>query len=260
MFNCIICGKTQPLMYKDFRGQYICMSHTDAITCAGCTCYIADKSRARYIGSNAYICEKCNRIHVTADNMETFIRQTLNILYDAGFQDIQRDWITIDIVSRRKMAELVNWLSASGVHYEQSPSKLSIRGRYDFDQKVSVLDFLSPIMFMETLGHELIHSWQLQNNISDYIEYSQNENAKKACEGFANIGSYIVLDSFDNAKFNTEIRAFVRHRKDAMLRSTDPIYGISFQKIMNHFPECDKKRWLLLIKAARQSKIREIVK
>lgn len=148
MVRCIICGNTPDYVYKDFRGNCICTTHKLYLTCAGCSCFLPSKARARNVGSDTFLCDSCSKSHVTEDNMETFIRQTMKILYKAGFQDIQRDWITVKIISRTEMNDMIESKSAMGVHYEQSPSQLTLRGRCDFDQTVNVLDYLSPIVFI----------------------------------------------------------------------------------------------------------------
>lgn len=258
--NCIICGGRPGLYFEDFKGNKVCVHHSSIPHCGGCGAYITDLSTSKWIEKDEYICINCQHNHICEHNLKQFIRQTLDILYSVGFQDIQRDWVIVKLISRQEMNAEVSSMTALGFHTEISPSQLSIRGRSDFNQKVCILNYLSPIEFMQVFAHEILHAWQLQNNLKDYNEYSSNELAKYACEGFAQLGSYIIYDYFDSPKFNSEIRTFVQYKKKLMLNNSDEVYGIPFRKILGSQLESDKTRWLKLIKAARLSQIKEFIK
>lgn len=262
--RCLICNQVPySYYYCDFRGQVVCRHHMNQVKiCGCCNAFIDDLSNATNAGCNTYICNYCMSNHVTQGNMERYIKMTLEILYNVGFQDIQRDWIDIKIISRQEMADIMESASAVGIHFEQSPSQLSIQGRSGFDQAVQILEYLSPIEFMSVLGHEILHSWHLQNNIDEYIKYhfERDEECRLACEGLAQFGSFIIYDFFDSVKFNKEIREYVLYRKHLMLKDRDEAYGISFQKLLKQFPKSDKGTYLDLIKVARQSKLRDYLK
>lgn len=258
-YRCIICGRVPWEYYQDFRGNKICASHDSVPQCVGCGCFILDKNKSQHLSANEYLCETCQKNHVTTMTMKTYIDKTLQILYEVGFRDIQKDWIKVSLMSRAEMNQKIKFITASGFHCEITPSTVSVRGRYDFNQQVCILDHLSPIEFMQVFAHEILHAWQLQNNINDYIDYDTDIFAKRACEGFANLGSYIIYDYFDSPKFNPEIRNFVRFKKSMMEKNTDDIYGLPFRKIINSQDKNDKGRWHKLIKAARESKIKNLV-
>lgn len=257
--KCIICGSDPWRYYEDFRGNVVCTHHNDIKYCSGCGCFVS-ASTAKHIFDDEYLCYNCQVSHVDERSKDKFINNTLDILYNYGFQDIQKDWVQIKLISVKEMKERVPHMSAYGFHTERTLSQVNSRGRFGFDQEVYVLDVLPPIIFMEVFAHEILHAWQLQNNLNDYSDYETDIIAKRACEGFANLGSYIIYDYFDSDKFNKEIRTFVQLKKKQMFESPDDTYGIPFQKIMSKYPLSDKGRWFKLIKDARQSKIREYVK
>lgn len=258
--RCIICGSF-PLgyYYEDFRGNVCCVHHNDIKYCCGCGCFVSP-STAKHIYGDEYLCAKCQTNHITYANKDKFINASLDILYNYGFQDIQKDWVRINLISLKDICERIPEMTAHGFHTERTLSQVNEKGRFGFDQEVYVLDILPPIVFMEVFAHEILHAWQLQNNLNDYSDYHSDIIAQRACEGFANLGSYIIYDYFDSNNFNSEIRQFVQHRKKCMFESKDNVYGLPFQKIMSAYPLDDKSRWLKLIKDARQSKIREYVK
>lgn len=257
--KCIICGSVPWSYYEDFRGNIACSHHNDIKYCCGCGCFVSTSS-AKRIYSDEYLCSNCFATHVKESSKENFINTTLEILYNYGFQDIQKDWVQVKLISVKEMKERMPQMSAYGFHTERTLSQVNSRGRFGFDQEVYVLDILPPIIFMEVFAHEILHAWQLQNNLNDYSEYESDIVAKHACEGFANLGSYIIYDYFDSDRFNDDIRKFVQLKKKQMFESRDETYGIPFQKIMSTYPLTDKGRWLKLIKDARLSKIREYVK
>lgn len=261
MERCIVCGKIPSgEAFQDVRGHVVCKHHKDMVkTCGCCHAFLDDLSKATFVGCDTYICDRCMEYHVNEDNIERYISMTLQILYKYGFQDIQRDWIKIWLISREDMEELLESNTAVGVHFERTPSRLSIEGRSDFDQWVCILDYLSPIEFMQVLAHEAIHAWHLQNNIEEFDRYGSDETCAKACEGFAQIGSYIIYDFFDSKRFNQDIRAYAQFKKVILMNSEDETYGIPLQKLLSVFPSTDEERFLKLIRIARKSKLSDCI-
>ncbi len=258
--KCVICGSSPWSYYSDFRNNIVCSHHNNIQYCAGCGGFIPNISLAKKINKDNLLCEHCQRNHVDSSNLHKFTKLTYDILYHRGFQDIQPDWIIVKLISRDAMDKEVQSLTALGYHTEITRSNLSIRGRSDFNQLVCILNYLMPINFMQVFAHEILHAWQLQNNLNDYTDYDSDIVAKRACEGFANLGSYIIYDYFDSDKFNDDIRSFAQTGKRSLMSSEDDIYGIPFQKIMAAYPINEKGRWLRLIRDARLGKIKDYVR
>lgn len=220
--------------YEDWTGNCICESHGPGTRCASCQRIIGPNVDTKEVELGRYICNLCIENRVTYKDLDWVLKQVLAILHRNGFQDIQCDWVTFKIISKREMDSIFR--DAAGVH---SASII-------YDQIIYVLDYTTKIEFASTLAHELIHAWQMENNIEAYNNYCWgNEVSKKIIEGFAQMGSFLVL--------NTIKHPFAKSRLNDMFRSDDEVYGIPFQKIHKHFMELggDLNAWFGIIREAR---------
>ena len=127
---------------------------------------------------------------------------------------------------------------AAGLH--SGWSEVCVRGRYNFEQTIYVMSHLNKIQFAQILAHEYLHAWQLQNNIWEYNEYENNHKAKCICEGFAQMGSYLVLSTIEHP--------LAKELLEQLFRDDDEVYGKSFQNIFKRFKEIG---WFGIIREAR---------
>ncbi len=138
----------------------------------------------------------------------------LNILASVGFRDIQRDWIDVDYLAPDQMQ--ATQPGAQGFHIASNV----------FDEHIRVIDNLTWQDLYATLAHEYLHAWQMQNETWDFVNYNNSAVAKNTCEGFAQIGAFVVYQYFGRHQ-----DAYSSKKVLGMLCATDPAYGLSFQEL-----------------------------
>ena len=74
---------------------------------------------------------------------------------------------------------------------------------------------LSRVAFAQVLAHEMLHIYQYNRNIHP---------EKSLCEGFCNLGSYVVLKAIHVKEADAAI--------ENMKKCTDPIYGDGFRHLL----------------------------
>jgi len=195
--------------------------------------------------TNRYICKTCLEHEVTEHNMQPILKRVLVYLAAFGFDDIQMDSIAIHIISKSEMQQ--RYGSAAGLHCGYS-TICNEKGRADFHQDIYILDHYNEIRFAGTLAHELIHAWQLEQNITDFNMYNEDDTYRKKCEGFANIGAYIVYKQIYNETKSDIAKLYIEQMKV----ETDEAYGVAFRKI---WERCKKVGRHQIIKEARMNKI-----
>lgn len=237
--RCIYCGKSPSYYYyQDWRGNIVCKEHKSEII--ECDSYFGfyDKTDidVYQVEKDRFVCKTCIDNEVTEDNLDWVKKQVLNMLSKVGFDDIRDDILTIKILSKDLLHQII--ANADGVH--SGWSDICARGRYNFVQTIYMMSHLNQIHFAEVLAHEYLHAWQLQNNIWELNEYEMNYKAKCICEGFAQMGSYLVLSTIDHP--------LAKRLLEMIFQSEDEVYGISFQKI---FKRLEKIGWFGIIREAR---------
>lgn len=171
--------------YADWAGHHICAGHVDSgevHRCDSCGQYITAADKCREVERGRHICLTCLANEVTEDNFDWVLNQVMRRLYKAGFQDIQPDWITFRIVTKKEMSSALGE-NAAGLH----------TGVGIMDQMIWVLNHSNKIAIAATLAHEILHSWQMKNQLAYYRDYSKSETAMRICEGFAQMGSWLML-------------------------------------------------------------------
>ncbi len=195
--------------------------------------------------TDRYICETCLKHEVTEYNMQPILKRVLVYLAAFGFDDIQTDSITIHIISKAEMHK--RYGSAAGLHCGYS-TIFNEKGRADFHQDIYILEHYNEIRFAGTLAHELIHAWQLEQNITDFNKYNDDDTYRKKCEGFANIGAYIVYKQIYKETNSDIAKRYIEQMKE----ETDEAYGVAFRQI---WERCKKVGRHQIIKEARMNKI-----
>ena len=199
------------------------------------------------VSEECYICNECLSHSVTESNMLPHINMVYKLLSEKGFKDIQRDHVRIHVVCREKFAELFpDNPKAVGMHCGGSTIH-DVHGRTGFFQDVYVVDYFHYIEFESILAHELLHAWQLQQNIEDYNQYDQKDERRCLVEGFAQLGTYIVYSHYyktaisvikggNSAMSGKDARFAIKICSDlqkANFEWEDPAYGIAYKKIWN---------------------------
>lgn len=113
---CIHCGK--PISYKyyrDWNDNKVCLEHYEYINCC-CSCLGFVDRDGRQVEHDRYVCSNCLRQEVSPSNMQSHIEFVYKLLYDKGFNDIQRDHIKIEIISKEQMQKLYSEVDAVGLH------------------------------------------------------------------------------------------------------------------------------------------------
>ena len=81
-----------------------------------------------------------------------------------------------------------------------------------------MLTHQSRIEFAGTLAHEMLHAWQVQNDI--YMDSMRTE-------GFCNLGSWLMLQTINHP--------LARHLEEQLFENPDPIYGNGFRMMYKAF-------------------------
>lgn len=236
MDECFYCNSLMigPSYYVDWKGNMACASHANIQRCNSCSCFLKSGMMYKEVESGRYICKDCLNNEVNEENFEWIKRQVMLRLYNVGFQDIQCDWVNFCIISKQQMSEDI------GPGYAGYHTGISI-----LNQTICVLSHTNKIDFSSYLAHELLHSWQMQNILKDYQDYSVNETSMKICEGFAQMGAWLIYDTIEHP--------YAKWSKEMMFKSENEVYGIPFQKIYARFKEVG---WFGIIREARQHKLR----
>lgn len=268
--KCIYCGKllNDPYCYKDWNDNRVCVEHIDLVgRCSGCFSYFFRGGKV--VEPNRCVCNYCLENEVNEANINTHIDYVYNCLYERGFNDIQRDHITIHLVSKQRMRELYPEGEALGLHSGYS-IVFNEKGRKDFKQNIYILTHLHFVKFEATLAHELIHGWQLQQNIEDYNGYITEENRKARTEGFAQLGSYILFaerwkeaescctgaNGIMRKEKALTLMRFSEGRMKVQNENTDPYYGECYRKIKKRV---DDVGWTQIIREARLDQLKNYI-
>lgn len=270
--NCVYCGKPvyNTYYYKDWAENKVCVEHYDLIgRCSGCFRFVVGEGKI--VEQNRCVCNSCLENEVNDVNIKVHIDYVYDLLYERGFIDIQRDHITIELVSKKKMDELFHEGEALGLHSGYS-DVWNEKGRKDFKQNIYVLNHLHFINFEAILAHELIHGWQLQQNIEDLNGYGSDDKKKARAEGFAQLGCYIVYsERYKEAKAKCALANSDKEKNDATLRRNlcvyqmrsrkndpSPYYGEAFRKILKRVKQ-KGLGWEQIIREARLDQLKNYV-
>ncbi len=205
--KCYICGKTiESSYYVDWANHAVCGHHRASIKqCVSCSQFCDDS--AIDIGLGGKFCSYCQK-HIMTKEDCTHVIGYINRLY-----------------SKSEIGEIHNWhlkvIDATAL--QKRTGSVMTRGlavRYGNDYTVYVYRQLSKVQFAGVLAHELLHIWQ----------YNRNYNPTPwLCEGFCELGSYIVLSKINNDEAKAAI--------EIMLASTDPVYGEGFRRCKQLFEQ-----------------------
>ena len=102
---------------------------------------------------------------------------------------------------------------------------------------IQILNYMSPLVFQQTLAHELTHAFTNENGIGN----------KQRIEGFCNWVSYLFLVHIQNTG-NDRRQAEAATRLERMESDPSPTYGQDFREIRNFLANRDRgtvRAWFL---------------
>lgn len=219
LLRCYICGNIiQGSYYRDWADHPICIDHKDVCHCVSCGQFCNIKSID--IGNGSRLCSYCQEHMMTKEDCKYIVR-FVNRIY-----------------SNTVMGEIHNWnlktIDAVALH-NRTGSK-NIRGlaeRCGDKYTVFVYRQLSKVQFANVLAHELLHIWLYNRGVNPI---------PIMCEGFCNLGSYVVLSNINNSEAKATLHS--------MIVSSDPIYGDGLRICKTMF---DKGGWREVIKALEKN-------
>ena len=200
--NCFYCGRSIiGRYYYDWAGHAVCEKHfANIVICASCGQYC--DSHARDIGMGMKVCSHCQKYRIEqtdCDKIINFIKR----IYAQTEIGLITNWHLI-MVSAEKMYQLTHDKNTRGLAQ-------AVGSNYT----IFVYRELSRVAFAQVLAHEMLHIYQ----------YNRNINPKKQlCEGFCNLGSYVVLKAIHVNEADAAI--------ENMKKCTDPIYGDGFRHLL----------------------------
>lgn len=220
--KCFICGEyIRTSYYSDHNGHYACGNH-DVGTCFVCLS-ICDKKNSINVPNYGLICPECTKKNID-ENLALRLIQYVNNFYiklGMSFPGHKLYLVSIDEMNKR----IDEGDSALGLAYNN----------YDGIYRICVLKHLSKIAFAGVFAHEILHLWQ----------YGKQINAPKhICEGFCNLGKYLVLSTINKEEAKLRI--------SGMLSDPDPIYGEGFRIVKEVY---DKTGWNGVINMMKQYKV-----
>lgn len=186
----------------DWANNSICAVHKTTIKyCASCGQFC--NKEAKDIGLGQMVCKHCQKYNVTKSigmDIAHFVK---------------------GIYSKTPIGEVTHWhfktIDAQGL-YKKTGDK-NVRGLAQSvgdDYTIYVYMALSRVAFAQVLAHEILHIYQYQNHISP---------PRAKCEGFCNLGSYVILKRINNP----EAKAAIENLKN----NPDLIYGEGFRFMLS---------------------------
>ena len=237
--KCHICKKPiSGRYYVDALEHKICEAHhnNDAVACSSCTGFTTKENP---IPDGRYLCSICTNLALKpGDSIEPVKATVLKTLNKAGFDDLQFEDVTIEVVSAQKLAELYKSpvISIHNKGLAKSSVSMGLTGGKKFNHTIYILNWFNKIEFAGTLAHEMLHAWQVQNDV---------KMSPKLTEGFCNMGAYLMWNTLGSSL--TKIYLKNLHE------SPDPVYGNGFREVYALY---EKWGWKELIRNVREKKLK----
>ena len=239
--DCHICNK--PIVgkyYIDSWGHKVCAIHIEekevlhCSTCTGFTC------KTHSLVDGRFLCPVCmNSAIKRGENIDQVISLVHKNLGLVGFGDINTENIKVQIETAQFMANLrggqIN-TNNKGLALSKVNSSFSLLGgnKLTMQHTIYMLEYQPRVEFAGTLAHELLHAWQVQNDITP---------PPKLCEGLCNLASYYIFTIMSNSLSNILIKG--------LMNSPDPIYGDGFREVYRMYESIN---WEGVIEFYRQKK------
>lgn len=200
MFNkCYVCGKILfTTYYIDWGGHKVCSECAESTPRCVCCGQFCD-SNSIDVGTGERLCTYCQQHYMKKKDCARIVR-FINRIYSKSVIGEIHNW-KLKVMDAPKMLEVTGSPRVRGLAEKRG----DIYTVYIFRQ-------LSKVQFANVLAHELLHIWMYNRKLDPPPEY---------CEGFCNLGSYIVLSNIDIEE--------AKMGRKALMQSDDPIYGEGFR-------------------------------
>lgn len=201
--KCFICNKLiSGQYYYDWAGHRICASHIHNVSkCASCGQFC--DNNAKDIGLGMKICSHCQKYRIERKDSESIIQFVNNIYQNTQIGNITH-W-KLMMVDAETLYKKINDKNARGLAQAVGT-----------EYTIFIFRELSRVSFAQVLSHEMLHVYQYTNHITPQ---------KALCEGFCNLGSYVILSAINNK----EAKAAIENLK----KSPDTIYGDGFRRLLS---------------------------
>lgn len=212
---CYICQKhINGQYYVDWAGHCICASHIQTVVrCASCGQFC--DHHAKDIGIGMKICSHCQKYRVERNDAETIIQFVKNIYQNSPIGNITR-WKLMMVDAETLFKQT------------QDRNTRGLAQAVGTDYTIFIYRELSRVAFAQVLAHEMLHVFQYTNNIKP---------PKAICEGFCNLGSYVILSAINNKEAKAAI--------DSLKNNPDSVYGDGFRLMLSSYKNGG---WLAAIK------------
>lgn len=204
--SCNVCGKMlHGEAYQDWSGNLACKEH-NACFCSSCGRYYG--SKAKEVVPGEWLCETC------VNNLPDKAGVEKTISYIRTFYKQQGLEVTSHIVLKG-----VTTAQMAHLHSKQARGFVELPPDAD-GYHIVVRRYLSRAVLAMILSHELLHIWQFEHQIfpPDAI-----------CEGFCNLGSYLVMQSIHTPTAMGQI--------EMLNGDTDVVYGDGFRKMKEMYEQ-----------------------
>ena len=236
--ECFICKKPiSGRYYSDAFERKMCDSHlnNEAVSCSSCSGFT---TKEHLLNDGRYQCNTCFGMALKpGDNIDQIKKNVINSLNRVGFDDLKIEDITIEIVTAQKLSEITKRpINTNNKGIVRSQTSMSgIFGGKSLKHTIFILTHLNKIEFAGSLAHEMLHAWQVQNNVS---------MSPKMTEGFCNLGAALI---WKNQSF-TLSKIYAKNLNE----SPDPIYGDGYREMDSLLQEMG---WQELIAKVKNKKI-----
>ena len=214
--QCFHCGKAIiGKYYLDWQGHALCDKHIKLVThCASCGAFC--NAKAKDIGAGYKVCSRCQKYRIEREEAQRIIDYIQHIYAHSELGRVMH-W-------HLKMANAAALLKQTDDRNARGLAKAVGR-----EYTIYIFRELSRVAFASVLAHEMLHVYQYTRHLTP---------PKPLCEGFCNLGSYVVLSSINNL----EARAAI----DGLRKNPDPVYGDGFRAMLalyeqGGWPRCIKE-------------------
>lgn len=255
--RCILCNNLIGTSehYEDWSGKCSCVKHIDnkdVYYCNSCG-KLTPKAYGKIYSSSYFYCNDCIKNGVKTSDLGRIVPSVINLLHHVGFEDISIDNFSCRIESydyfiRNEMENSVGYHTTLSCIRDE-------HGVRDLVEEITIRENLIELEFRAIIAHEILHSWQARNNLNEFYEYSSKLHNKKAMEGFAQMGTYLVYTDVLRNKPNSRM---VKWKMKQLLENEDEIYGKPFLQILNQFNNYNgsyRQKWYYIIRCAREGKL-----
>lgn len=212
IMRCAICNNIIiGSYYTNEWGQAVCSSHSPVASCSSCNRFV--KPTDRHLPDERWICAACQPSIVSQPwHIEWVDKKVRQILAAKGavIPAAQIRMIPPAEMARLNGTNQINLFQPGLTYTQQTFNPLSSTQQHT----IYVFDNLPKVQFAGILAHEMLHAWQNERRIS---------LPAHLCEGFCNVGSYVVYQAIGND--------LALHFIKRLEQDPNPVYGEGFRKV-----------------------------